>query len=53
LFFDAVWAISLQCVEGGRYIYGVTFLDISNGDAATYHVTISENFDSWQIAQVQ
>ena len=53
LFFDAVWAISLQRVEDGRYIYGVTFLDISAGNAPTYHVTISENFESWQVEEVQ
>ena len=39
--------------EDGRYIYGVTFLDISAGNAPTYHVTISENFESWQVEEVQ
>lgn len=53
LFFDAVWVISLQRVEDGRYIYGVTLLDISTGNAPTYHVTISENFDSWRVEELQ
>jgi hypothetical protein len=53
LHFDAVWVVGLQRVEDGAYIYGVTLLDMSSGNAPTYLVRVSNNFDSWEVMDVQ
>jgi len=53
LHFDAVWVVGLQKVEDGAYIYGVTLLDMSSGNAPTYLVRIGNNFDSWEVMDLQ
>ena len=54
LHFEAVWVISLQKVEpDGAYIYGVTHLDVSEGDAPAFLVRISKDFDAWKVTRLQ
>jgi hypothetical protein len=53
LHFAAVWVVGLQKVEDGAYIYGVTLLDTSSGNAPTYLVRISNSFDSWEVTDIQ
>jgi len=35
LHFAAVWVVGLLQIEAGQYVYGVTNLDVSEGDAQT------------------
>jgi hypothetical protein len=51
--FDGVWVVGLQRVEDGAYVYGVTQLDVSDGDAATWSVRIRANFKKWEIKRLQ
>ncbi|QQO20235.1 hypothetical protein JJB98_10065 [Bradyrhizobium diazoefficiens] len=52
--FASVWVISLQRVDqDGAYIYGVTLLDVANGDAPALLVRISSTFDAWEVTRVQ
>jgi hypothetical protein len=54
LHFEAVWAISLQEVDAdGAYIYSVTHLDVSEGNAPTFLVRISKDFDAWKVTRRQ
>jgi hypothetical protein len=54
LYFAAVWAVSLQKVEDdGAYVYGVTHLDIGQGDAPIFLVRISNDFDAWEVTTLQ
>jgi len=54
LHFEAVWVISLQKVEAdGAYTYGVTHLDLSEGDAPTFIVRIAKDFDAWEVTRLQ
>jgi len=51
--FDAVWVVGLQGVEDGRYVYGVTLLDVRDGNAPTWCVVIANDFCSWKVEAVQ
>lgn len=53
LHFLAVWVVCLQRVEAGEYIYGVTHLDVSKGNAPTLLVRIREDFDAWEVKPIQ
>ncbi len=53
LHFDAVWVVGLQAVENGAYIYGVTHLDLTSGDAPVFLVRIGKDFDSWEVSDLQ
>ena len=53
LLFESVWVVGLQKVEDGDYIYGVTLLDTSGGNAPTYLVHITSAFDLWEVTDVQ
>jgi hypothetical protein len=53
LHFEAVWVVSLRGVEADEYVYNVTRLDLSRGNAPTWCVRIGENFDTWKIMAVQ
>lgn len=53
LHFDAVWVVCLQSVEDGKYVYGITLLDLTTGDAPVYLVTISKGFNSWEVTDLQ
>jgi hypothetical protein len=52
--FDGVWVVGLQGVEDGSYIYGVTHLDVTEGDVApVWNVRVSANFETWQVKRQQ
>jgi len=53
LHFMAVWVVSLQEVRAGKYVYSVTHLDMSEGDAPTLLVCINADFSAWEIRPVQ
>lgn len=53
LHYDEAWVASLQTAQYGEYVYGVTALDISGGDAPTYIVTIDKSFSGWTVKQTQ
>lgn len=53
LHFAAAWVAGLQGVEAGEYVYGVTHLDMSQGNAPTFLVRIGEAFDTWEVKPMQ
>jgi hypothetical protein len=53
LHFAVAWVVGLRGIKAGRYIYGVTQLDVSEGDAPTWRVCIENDFDSWTINRIQ
>ena len=53
LHFATVWVVALQKVEDGAYVYAVTNLDVSEGDAPTLLVRIAKEFDRWEVTWVQ
>jgi hypothetical protein len=54
LYFAAVWVVSLQTVEhDSTYVYGVTHLDVSDGNAPTFRVRINKDFDDWEVVRLQ
>jgi hypothetical protein len=53
LHFAAVWVVALNHIEAGEYIYAVTLLDVSEGDAPTFLIRIGSDFDSWNITRIQ
>lgn len=53
LHFDTVWAMGLQGVEQGAYVYGVTNLHRSGGDAPAWRVRIAPAFDAWAVERFQ
>jgi hypothetical protein len=53
LLFAAVWVVALQVVDAGEYVYAVTNLDVSDGDAPAFLVRISKEFDAWEISRAQ
>ena len=54
LHFATVWVVCfLKRTDNGEYIYGVTHLDVSEGDAPTFRVRIAKDFDDWEVMGVQ
>ena len=54
LYFAIVWVVGLhQAQAGGEYVYGVTQLDVSEGNAMVWHVLIGKNFDTWRVEAIQ
>jgi hypothetical protein len=53
LLFAAIWVVGLQTVESGLYVYHVTCLDITKGDAPAVLVHIGRDFDTWTVARFQ
>jgi hypothetical protein len=51
--FAAVWVMGPQGVEAGQYVYAVTLLDMSRGDAPAWRVRIGQDFDTWKIEEIQ
>jgi hypothetical protein len=52
-YFNSAWAVALQGIEAGQYIYGVTKLDLSLGEAPIWRIRISDQFDSWDVERTQ
>ena len=54
LHFATVWVVCfLKRTDDGVYIYGVTHLDVSNGNAPTFLVRIAKDFDDWEVEDLQ
>jgi hypothetical protein len=53
LYFDDVWVVGLYGVEDGEYVYGLTQLDLTSGNAPAYKVRINQDFTGWRVDQVQ
>jgi hypothetical protein len=53
LHFAAVWVVGLQKIDDGAYIYGLTHLDMITGNAPTFLVRITPDFDAWEVTDVQ
>jgi hypothetical protein len=54
LYFATVWVVGFQeRTEDGEYIYTVTNLDVSEGDAPAFRVRITKDFDDWEVVDVQ
>ena len=51
--FEAVWVVGLQGVKDGEYVYGVTRLDLSRGNAPVWLVRIAKDFDGWEVEPIQ
>jgi hypothetical protein len=47
------WVVGLQGIDAGEYVYGVTNLDLTYGNAPTVLVRISRSFDAWQVTRIQ
>ena len=53
LLFATVWVVGLRGVENGEYVYGVTNLDLTEGNAPTMLVHVSRDFNGWQVTRIQ
>jgi len=53
LHFATVWVVGLQGVHAGEYVYGVTHLDLSGGNAPTLLVRIRRDFSGWEVKRTQ
>jgi hypothetical protein len=54
LHFATVWVVGLQeRTDDGEYIYVVTHLDVSKGNAPAFRVRIAKDFDVWDVEDVQ
>jgi hypothetical protein len=53
LYFAAAWVVGLQGVEADEYVYGVTNLDLTEGNAPTLLVRIKEDFGAWEVKRTQ
>lgn len=53
LLFSAIWVVGLYGVQDDEYVYGVTLLDVSNGNAPTFLVRINKTFDAWDLTDIQ
>ena len=47
--FEAVWVVGLNGPVVEEYVYGVTRLDLSRGNAPTWLVRIAKDFDGWSV----
>jgi hypothetical protein len=53
LLFAIVRVVGLQGIADGEYIYNVTCLDITEGNAPAALVRIGKDFDTWTVKRVQ
>lgn len=52
--FEQVLVVGLQrAEEDGSYIYGVTALDISAGNAPMWLICVNPDFETWQVQRLQ
>lgn len=51
--FNAVWVVALQRVESGDYLYAVTRLNATDGDAPIWLIRIAKDFNSWTVTRIQ
>lgn len=53
LHFVDAWVVGLHSADGGKYIYNVTSLDLSEGHAPVFLVRLGDNFDTWTVERIQ
>jgi hypothetical protein len=53
LHFATMWVVGLQRVEAGEYLYAMSHLDLSEGNAPVLLVRIGRDFDTWQVSRIQ
>ncbi len=53
LHFAIVWVLGLHQVQDGEYVYGVTQLDVSEGNAMVWLVHVGKDFDAWRVEAIQ
>jgi hypothetical protein len=53
LLFAAAWVVGLHSADGGKYVYNVSLLDLSEGHAPAFLVRIGDNFDTWAVERLQ
>ena len=51
--FKEVWVVGLHGEVREEYVYGVTQLDMSDGNAPTCLVRIAKNFEAWEVTRLQ
>jgi hypothetical protein len=40
-------------IEAGSYIYNLTLLDVTDGNAPAFLLRITPSFDAWHVEQIQ
>jgi len=54
LLFDTVWVVGFFMIEtGGVYVYNLTLLDVTGGNAPAFLLRIAPDFDAWNVEQIQ
>jgi hypothetical protein len=53
LLFDAVWVVGFSMTEASSYIYNLTLLDVTDGNAPAFLLRITPDFDAWNVKQIQ
>ncbi len=53
LLLDAVWVVGFSIIEAGSYIYNLTLLDVTDGNAPAFLLRITPDFDAWHVVQIQ
>ncbi len=53
LLFEAVWVVSFESVDAGKYAYSVSRLDLAQGQSPAWRVVINETFDNWKVEAIQ
>jgi hypothetical protein len=51
--FATAWVVALKGIEEGEYVYSVTHLDVSEGDAPAFLVRIGKEFNAWDVTRIQ
>ena len=51
--FETVCVVGLQRADANEYVYGVTNLELDEGVAPAWSVSIDAGFDTWEIKQIQ
>jgi hypothetical protein len=51
--FDTVWVVGLQRADTNGYVYGVANLELDEGIAPAWSVSVDANFDAWDIKRIQ
>lgn len=53
LLFAAVWVVGFSMIQAGSYIYNLTLLDVTDGNAPAFLLQITPDFDAWHVEQIQ
>lgn len=50
IYFDAIWIVGLQDVEGGKYTYAATRIDVAG--VPKWRVRIASDFGDWTVEPI-